>query len=238
MKQIILTLVLVASFGILRAQEVLLSEVVEDSVKEQSFGANQQHYIHTYYGFGTAPMLDNGATAKQLSGTFRFEVGVRYKYKVSNHFAVGSDLYFATAAMYMDTDQPASLAFKSEYYSINSWGLSLYTRFNFGKRGNTLGTYLDLIGFGELNPGRYYSYTMETDASDNLIGHSSEKQVMYSKLDFLSKSTAGAGVRVGHKGISLVALYRLTDLLDVQAAPVGLGQGEFPPLTLMLEIGF
>lgn len=236
-KRLSLVAILLLSIFMVRAQVVVLDEVVNDSVKEKPFGPNQKHYVQSYYGFGTGFMLNEESTAKQISGTFRFEFGIRYKYKISEHFALGSDLYFAIDKHNFDLDQQASNSYKSEYYSLNSWGLSVFTRFNFGKRGNTLGTYVDLFGYGQWNPDRSYTYFMEEDSTDPLLSHGATKQVVYNRLDFLSKTSAGAGVRIGHKGVSLVASYRLSELLIKEKQPLSLPHGELPALNLALEIG-
>lgn len=238
MKKFFTLVVVMISVLVANSQVVVLDEAVSDTVKEKLFGPNQRHYVHTYYSFGTGFSLEEETGAKQFGSTFRFEIGLRYKYKISEYFALGGDLNFSTDMYNFDMEQPASAGYKSEYYSLNSWGLSVFTRFNIGKRGNTLGTYVDLLGYGQWNPGRYYTYFKEEDSTDPMLSHSATKQVVYNRLDFLSKTSAGAGLRVGHKGISIVAMYRLTDLLLTDMQPALMPHGELPALNLGLEIGF
>lgn len=238
MKKLIVLFVFMISVSLAYSQVVVLDEAVADTVKEKPFGPNQKHYVHSYYSFGTGFSLEDQTTIKQIAGTFRFEFGIRYKYKISEHFALGSDLYFATDMHNFDLDQAQSAMYESEYYSLNSWGLSVFTRFNVGKRGNTLGTFVDLLGYGQWNPGRYYTYFIEEESTDPLLAHSATKQVVYNRLDFLSKTSAGAGLRIGHKGISLLATYRLTDLVLTDKQPALLPHGELPAFNIALEIGF
>lgn len=240
MKQLLAIIVFLAASSALYAQEVIIDEQISDTIIEPAFGPNQKHFIQTIYSFGFVLPSENDLSAmKYVENGFQFPIGLRYKYKIDNHLAIGSDLYFKWTWFDFDTSRPASIAYKTEIYTLGAWGLAPYIRFNFGKRGNHLGTFLDLFAFGELNSYRTYQYRVESDLLDPILagGNSPFRDVTYSKLDFIQKYSAGAGLRFGWKDFSVFANYRLTQLFLDDKAPAVLNHSELPAFCFGLELG-
>lgn len=240
MKHLLAILLFLAASSVLTAQEVLIDEQVTDSVVEPRFGPNYKHFVQTIYSFGFMLPSDNNPSApKYVEYGFQFPVGFRYKYKIDNHLALGSDVYFKWTWFDFDTTRAGSVAYSTENYSLGAWGLAPYLRFNFGKRGNHLGTFVDIFAFGELNPVRSYEYRIESDMIDPILAgqNSLHKDVIYSKLNFIQKYSAGAGIRFGWKDFALFAQYRLTQLYLEDKAPAVLNHSEFPAFCFGLEFG-
>ncbi|MCF8294451.1 MAG: outer membrane beta-barrel protein [Bacteroidales bacterium] len=240
MKNLILLIGLIIGSMSLNAQDVVLEESVPDSLVEPKFGPNYRHFIHTFYNFGVMVTESAEATAvKAYKSGYQLPIGIRYKYKLNNHVALGTDIYYKWSWIYFDTERSSSSVYTQEMYNIGSWGLSPYLRINVGKRGNTLGKFIDLFAYGDINSMRHYFYEQETNSLDPmLLGNYAEKvEVNYKKLSFMNTYNYGAGVRIGWKSYSFFAQYRLNELLLENEVPANLNAGEVPMLLVGFELG-
>ncbi len=237
MKKSLFLLALIAGISFApMAQVVLLEDTVTEKVVEKKFGPNQQHYVNTFFNFGLNPFAHSGELNKQNSPwSFDFQMGVRYKYKISNYYALGAQVYYNLSTYSIDYVDPDLEIGSSEDFEIGAWGLELYQRFNFAKRGNTLGLYFDLGAYGEWNA--YRDHIVTIDGTD--MDLYKEEVRRYRKVEYIHPFSYGLSARLGYNNVSLYARYRLSDLVDAEKiTPAELGFEEFTPLSLGISFHF
>jgi len=143
------------------SQEVIIDEDVSERYSSNK-GPNERHYGHFYLGIGAIPDFDEETGSKinfWRSGNIVF--GYRYKLKLLSFYAWGFDASYSQHNYFMGDDSdnpynplnPLTLTTDEKKYVItnNDFSLEFYQRINFGKRGNSLGYYLDLGVSGQWN---------------------------------------------------------------------------------------
>jgi hypothetical protein len=107
---------------------------------------------------------------------------------------------------------------------INSMSPSVYARINFGRRGNSIGTYLDLGAYGSFNVKRaHYTYD---EINDEIV------KTTTSRLKYMEKYAYGLLARIGTNNVALTAKYRLSKPFTEKS-----GFAELTKLSVGLEIG-
>src|SRR5688572_29727495 len=112
-------LVLAAFAGLLfnaSAQNVLLAQdVAKDSIQEK-FGPNLKHYTHFYlgYGFVVGPSENQGSQVKYPS-SHEWVIGLRYKYKVGEVYALGLDLALTPQVFHLKQQKKKTLPTTIQY---------------------------------------------------------------------------------------------------------------------------
>jgi hypothetical protein len=241
MKKILLVLCLGFIIEALPAQTVLLSKKVTDYSIPGKKGPNLKRYTHAYMGFG---FIFPANTSKKMDyfftpfKSYAVNFGIRTKWKLAKFYAIGMDyilwyeryyeLYYPSYDIIIDYD-PNYLRYypywdtpdKSIHKTYNYYfSPGIYNRFNFGKRGNYIGTYLD-IGI-RLNCSIYSNQKTADyfgDTKYEYTYHSDFKDI----FEDLPDSKPEAYVRFGINRYVLFVNYRDIDL--------------YCPLTVGLEIG-
>jgi hypothetical protein len=239
MKQLLILFCLVTGiFLSSSAQVVVLDEQTPvDSVKN-NWGMNRKHYMYAYVRVDMmAGMADKGAGYKFGSGNFDF--GVRYKLRLSNHYAVGMDLNIVTAESYKLKDDSLSnlinfspeMSYKKESLNFTGLGLELYNRFNFGKRGNAIGKYFDIGVYGKF---AYATNHYMKGKADSLTSPLYSTFELYERgLKYTKSLYYGVSARIGFNRIAIDAHYRISDLFNDKIAKLP----ELSRLQIGLEIG-
>lgn len=210
------------------AQEILISEDVKSDTIQPEKGPNLKHYKHLYWGI-SFPFVTNEDVAYTQAGLSAItDFGLRFKRKLNKTFSVGTDFSFNWASYRIKQDEfksiPDSTEHKREKFMINSISPDLYARINFGRRGNSIGTYLDLGAYGSLNVKRaYFTY----DKIDGEI-----IKTTTSRLKYMEKYAYGLLARIGTNNLALTAKYRLSKPFTEES-----GFAELPKLSVGLEIG-
>ncbi len=138
------------------SQTVILHEKISDyDFDVPKRGPNFRHFTHLCIGYefyipeskkNEVPIIAGMSTA--------FSVGVRYKYKISNFFAIGAGLNYTNDIFTIKQDNnkifPNTVTHKREKLRLNNLCSNAFMRFNFGKRGNIVGRFIDL--------GAYFSW--------------------------------------------------------------------------------
>ena len=94
MKKYILFAFLLLFTFIAKAQTVLLEEDVNSDTIKKTVGPNLRNYHHLYISYGMmADKSEKGADINYGKSS-TLEVGYRYKLRVTNHYAIGTDLWW------------------------------------------------------------------------------------------------------------------------------------------------
>jgi hypothetical protein len=231
MKKKIITLTLVlASFGIINAQTVVIEEEVDkpkvNSGKNYKTSKTEAGFIvdFTFYG---------GFDEKGLKGKFNNSIGANIlfnlKYKLASNVQLISQVginneNYSFTKTDTNTTFPSSVGNNMmERFSLTAASFSLGARFKLKKS-----LYTELGAFGKWNFLKVYNYE-DKDANGN------KREVFVHDVLFLNDLTADAYFRLGVKGFSVVAYYRLTNMVKTASyAPVVY---ETPRLRLGISFG-
>jgi hypothetical protein len=230
MKYKILTIYLIlAGFSFSsNGQTPLLERTVQDYSKPGKKGPNLRFYNYEYLGLGFIIPLSDTTAKISVPGSFSINLGFRQKWKVANFFSLGIEENIAldrysikqtSAKVYPDT-----LHHKTEAMSFEKFGLGFYSRFNFGRRGNYIGKFLD-IGIR----GNWYAQSIHSTKdkiNNSRETHRSKGMKYYEPLNY------EVFCRLGWNRIALTGTYRMSKLMKSEYYVK-----ELPPLTIGMEIG-
>lgn len=228
MKKLVTIVLLAISLGA-SAQDILLQENVKaDSIKPTR-GPNLKNYVHGYIGLGF-PVFTNEAVAYTKPGlSSDFNFGLRYKRKLSNHFAVGLDFGVNSTSYKIKQDQwktvPDTVINDKEKIQVNSLVGSAYMRINVGRRGNYIGNYLDLGAFGGWNMQKKQKTVNKNENGEKV-------KVITSGLKYIDNFSYGLQARIGVSRYALTAKYRLSDIFESSYT-----MPELPRLVIGVEVG-
>ncbi|MDD3877963.1 MAG: hypothetical protein PHT69_15180 [Bacteroidales bacterium] len=225
---LLITLFVITGFY-LPAQSVLMYEDVSADTIVPKRGANRLHFTHWYFNFGVfADKAEKGAETKYVS-TNHLDMGLRYKLRVCNFYAIGTDLSVSTYNFRLkqngDKTLPDTVINDKEKYNLSLMTLGFYNRFNFGKRGNMIGKFLDIGVHGQWHMGLSH-YTKNEMPNGNIV------QVTTSKLKYYEQFGWGLHARLGVNRWVLSASYRMSDLFKPQD-----NLPELPRLSLGIQVG-
>lgn len=233
-KYISVLAVLLLMAGKADAQNVLLSEGVEYDSLRPVRGQNLKHFKQFYAGsLFVIPQLDP-ASEKVYGISMTTQLGFRYKRKINNHLAWGYELEVKRLIYSMSQDTPKvmnnSVKFEAEEFRLGNIEGGLYLRINFGIRGNIIGRYIDLCGFGGLNFARNYYVKQKVNAQ--------WVRKWYLQQGFIEPFQYGAGIRIGVNRYSILCNYRVSDLLKLNdTKDVFFPNLEAPRITVGFQVG-
>jgi len=218
-----------------KAQTVMLEQdVIKDTIPDKT-GPNLKSFKHFCigYGFVFGESEGSGATVKSF-GSSDFQLGFRYKRRVSNFYALGYEITYRVTAYKLKQDSskrfPNKILHEKEKFSQNNLGLSLYNRFNFGKRGNYVGNFIDIGAYGDWA----FSSVVQTKDSygvANAYGARFIEQT-HGNLIFVNPFNYGGLFRLGFNRYVLFATYRLSDLFKAKY-----NYPELPRITAGVQFG-
>ena len=225
------------------SQNVVLEQDVNKDTVQQTNGPNLKHFSQFYVGYGLVAGETDGSGADiKYGASDQWMVGYRYKRKISNFYALGYELNYNAYTFVLDDSKdklfPTSVSYDKEKLVLHNLGLVLYNRFNFGRRGNHLGKYLDLGAYGDWSFDSKYIAKYELDSA-NAFG--AKKIKMISKdLQYLNKIHYGVLARFGINRFMVFGSYRLSDIFKdeyQQSNENILGYPELPRMVFGLQIG-
>jgi hypothetical protein len=195
-------------------QTVVISEDVEAMRSASDFGANRKHFRHFFTGLHFVAGSPDEAGADIISGrSWRFELGHRYKRRFSDTFSAGYETQFKRDVFYLQQDDaklvPDTTRNDKEKLVILSAGASLYYRINFGNRGNHMGRFLDIGGFGG-----YLFHARLVRFNDTGEEKIRERRT---GLSYPARWEYGPLVRIGAGNVVLKVTYRASDLFRSSA---------------------
>jgi len=231
MKKSFLTLCITIMFcSNFYAQEVLIEQnVLNDTVKD-NFGPNLENFLHFFVGYGFVVGQPSRDGANIIPGKSRtYEIGSRYKYKVSNFYAIGSSFSFISYAYAIKQDDnkvfPDARIHRSEYITSYCLSYGVYNRFNFGKRGNHIGKFVDVGVNGDWCFSNRHLY--RDDLGSGIVAKTVVKGQRY-----FEPFTYGIYANVGFNRLVLTCRYRISDIFKPKY-----NFPQMPPINIGLQIG-
>ncbi|NOZ45915.1 MAG: hypothetical protein GXO79_03945 [Chlorobi bacterium] len=231
-KIIIITFLLFPFFN--NAQEVLLEETPVSDSLHTNFGQNYKNYGHFFLSTGFIAGQNNSGSEIIYGLSRQFNFGYRYKRRVTNYYALGFEGNISNSSFQLKQNStkilPNDSIHTNERISVNALNLEFYNRFNFGKRGNIIGRFIDLGFFVN------YNYKVKNVVKDvlpvqNLFSASKVKEV-YTGLNYIENLGYGISVRVGINRYVLFTQYRLSNLVANNG-----NLPELPGLIIGFQIG-
>ena len=231
MKKLV-SLFLITSCVSLFAQDIKLQQDVTEN-KISTEGPNRKNYHHSYMGYGVcAGKASDSLKTKFGSGNFVF--GYRYKRRFCQAYAIGYDVNYNANFFRIVQDSmkmfPNNVLHKKEKLIQNNVALVIYNRFNFGRRGDYIGHFLDLGAYAEWNFRSVYQ-TYDEYAVANSVGASNTRQI-HSGLTYLNPFNYGFTARIGASKYALYANYRMSDIFKISYI-----FPELPRLIIGLQLG-
>jgi len=222
------------------SQTVLLHEDVSKlDFKMPSGGPNYKHFHQLYLNYlFIIPMNDAMEVETEGGKSGIFTVGWRYKRKLSEWFSLGTGLSYANSQYSIkqtnDKEIPNDILHKKEKLKYNNINSEFYIRFNFGKRGNIIGKFIDLGAYGGYSVTVKHFYMDEADK--NSPPYAGKIKVNERDLNYVNHLNYGLQFRMGINRWVITANYRLSDLLD-DDYKANIGDYYFPRLAVGLEVG-
>ncbi len=212
------------------AQAVVFEEQVDTTPDPSSFGPNKKNFIHLFVGFGCiVGPAENAGSAIKYGISSDLEIAYRYKRKISNFYAWGTELGYHGSSFILKQDAqktlPNSTINKNELFKFYNLALGIYNRFNFGRRGNAIGNYVDIGGNAEF-PFSIVHIATNDGANGTVV------KTLTSHLDYVNKLNYHAFIRFGSNRYALKAAYRFSDLFKS-----GNAYAELPRFAVTLQVG-
>lgn len=208
---------------------------VEDQYKREK-GPNTRHFGHFYLGAGIITDFDESkGTEINPWKSSQFLIGYRYKLKLLSFYALGLDLNYKVDQFALEGDNknpadslnPLTFSLQEKKHSLtnNSFGLELYQRINFTKRGNSLGKYFDTGIRMQWN----FADVEEILTNFDDAAYVGRERIINRRLKYIEDFSYGLSARIGSNHFSIHSFYRLSDYFkknDVFDIP------ELPRLTI------
>jgi hypothetical protein len=213
--------------GILsQAQTIELEQDVNQDTVLSKFGKNRKHYVSSYFGFGVTPgQVETDSVQLKSGESTKLSFGFYYKYKVAKPYSILFSLSYGLSQFEFETADD----FKYNRLNVNDIELEFANRFNFGKRGNAIGQYLELGISGD-----YVLATKQQTKqtiNDPALNHKTQKNEL-TGLSYINKPNYTAHARFGSNKFVITADYRLSDLTNDKI------NFDLPPLTIGLRLDF
>jgi hypothetical protein len=195
------------------SQEIVFSQNVKSDTVRPTQGPNLKNYKHMFLGIGFPLTTADEVAYTKAGSSLTVDYGIRYKRRLNNTFAVGFDVAVIWAAYKIKQETgksiPDTIINKRAKFKVNSLTPDLYLRINVGRRGNYIGKYLDLGGYGSWNWKKAY-VIQNKDDNDQMV------KVSTSRLSYMENFSYGLLARIGVNRLSVAAKYRLSDLFKDQ----------------------
>ena len=228
-----ITLLLTSIFALpiySHAQAVVFEEHVDTIPDQGSFGPNKKNFIHLFVGLGCiVGPAENAGSAIKYGLSSDLEIAYRYKRKISNFYSCGTEMGYHGSSFNLKQDAqktlPNAVINKNELFKFYNFAMGIYNRFNFGRRGNVIGNYVDIGGSGEF-PFSLVHITRNDGADGTIV------RTLTSHLNYVNKFNYYAFIRLGSNRYALKAAYRLSDLFKKNT-----NYAELPKIAMTLQVG-
>ena len=214
-----------------RAQQVLVQANVADDTVKTTFGPNRRYFGHLYLGYGlVVGAAAPGAALRYGPASAELWAGGRLKYRLTQALALNLDLGYAYGRYGLvqngQKTVPTPALHRRESLDLHQLGSEVSLRLNAGRRGNSVGRYLDVLAGGSWVAG-----TAHRAEDDPAPGIGSVETIEHG-LRYLRPWLAGVGVRLGVDRYALTARYRITSAFRPE-----FGFPELPRWRVGVEVG-
>lgn len=216
------------------AQRVLLrADPATDSMQVR-YGPNRKFYQHLFLGYAAVVgrPAGPGADLRYFKSAEPF-VGFRSKFRLTNAAAVGFDVRYARLLYALEQNErkqlPTPQLHQQESLVLSQVQLEPFVRLGFGRRGNVIGRYLDLSGWGG-----WVMATSHRTEDEPGAGGAARTTTVGHGLPYLRRWPYGVGARLGSGRYVATARYRLSDTFTAAANPA---YAELPRWLVGLELG-
>jgi len=241
---LIFTIICLFTVNLFSQTELLSEEVNSETFKQDNYGKNNKSYTHWYLGFDFFVPTDATKEFKSEYGkSHNFNIGYRYKFKITNWLAFGADLDYIFAKHYLNyplfldsVDNLADKTYGNQKLKINYIGGDIYMRLNFGRRGNSIGKFVDIAAFGLYN---FDAKHIIINKLDNINSFRAKNvKTINSNLNYLEVINYGARLRLGYDRYVVTVSYSLSDIFTTEFKN-DVNDWEKPRLDLpKLSVGF
>jgi hypothetical protein len=193
---------------------IMEKDVLSDTIAPRS-GPNLRHFTHLYLGFGfVGGQVEGGGASIRYFHSTDFNAGIRHKRKINRFYDLVFDFNYGLTSFSIEQQAgktfPTTNLFSREKINFNHFGLQLYNRINFGRRGNFIKNFIDLGGYGD------WEFQVKHITVQNNISSSpyfaNNARVIHTGLDYINNLNYGLGARIGRNRFSLYGKYRLSNL--------------------------
>ena len=217
-----------------QAQRVLLRADPATDSMEVAYGPNRRFYQHVFLGY--APVVGapagNGADLRYFTSAEPF-AGLRYKFRLTKTVATGFDLRYARLVYALEQNPQKQLPNSQLYYKeslvFSQLQAEPYVRLGFGRRGNVIGHYLDMSGWG----GWAMATSHHAESRPGTNG-SARTVTVERNLSYVRRWSYGLGARLGAGRYAVLGRYRLSHTFTTSANPAYV---ELPRWLVGLEVG-
>ncbi|MDQ2769070.1 MAG: hypothetical protein M3Y54_01040 [Bacteroidota bacterium] len=218
--------------GAAQAQQVLVQANVADDTLKTTFGPNRRYFGHGYVGYGqVGGPAGPGAAVRYGHYSSELRLGGRLKVRLNQTLAVHTDLAYAfqrfELAQQAAKTIPSPALHERETFSLHQVAADAGLRLNYGRRGNTVGRYLDLLAGGSWVAASSHS-TSEVPGPGV-----ASREVTEHGLAYFRRWSGSTSARLGFDRYALTARYRLTPTFTAAYA----GWPELPRWVFGVELG-
>lgn len=203
--------------GILAVCLMLMSSFVmaqhpsETVVEKNKYGSEtlwscaDKHFGYYFISYSLPIPIEKTIESIGLSHSLKF--GYTYRYKLADFFDIGAELSYTNRTSGIADDSMSIFDPANFYSSIktyqNSFGASLYFRFNLGKQTyRNLGYFIDLGGF--------YNYNLWKGIEYKLNSKELDQTARFKNSDYLNSYDYGGFIRFSFSNIAIIASYTPT----------------------------
>lgn len=211
----------------LSGQEVVMEKTVAPGMFKMNDGPNTDRFTHAFVSLSSFLKTSASQADLKFPNSLQIAAGFRTKYKIAEWYALGYELEYRLSN-YRYSSSHDNLPFhETDKILTHSIALSLFQRFNFDKRGNYIGKFMDMGVYGEVP---FSKSNILIDNADTL--GSGQQKLVLSKLKFMNAFNYGVCVKLGYNRVVIFAIYRFSDIFKPSYNRIDL-----PRLNVGLQLG-
>lgn len=214
---------------------VLLSKTVDTTGEIPRIGPNRLFYYTPLCQFGEMPGPQvYGAQTNWWSCSLSY--GMRMKLKLFWWNALVTDISYRYDRFSIRQDIPKHLPLgtmnhQRERISIHNFSMVFCDRINFHKRGDVLGSWIDLGVYGDWAFRNADVFVDRHYDSNSTSGYEYKTKTKIAKLPYLEKMNYGLTVRMGWTYGGIFACWRMNNLINMETP----NNRDLPKLTIGIE---
>jgi len=196
------------------AQRVIIEQDVNADTAVPTVGKNRKNFWGSFVDVGMAVGESTGDSAPStlIGKSWSFKYGMYYKRKISNWYSILGQLVYKRAAYNYNVDDlnPDQENLKSSKLVMNNVTGEFSNRFNFGKRGDNIGYYVEIGASADFNFMNKEKWVY-TDQGGMDGSYFETTKLTYHDLSYIEALAYNAHLRFGFNKIVVFGDYRLTD---------------------------